>query len=152
MFRRKIGLGSEAEGDGELVQALLGAMHEGEADFTLAFRRLADAAEGRDEGFVSTFKDPAKATDWLGRWRERLGAEDLGDAARAAAMRIVNPAIIPRNHRIQEAIAAANYGDLSFFERLLQALEKPFDERPEFADYMLPPKPEERETQTFCGT
>ncbi|MCK8780439.1 YdiU family protein [Rhizobium sp. NTR19] len=152
VFRRKIGLGREAEGDGELVQALLGAMHEGEADFTLAFRRLADAAEGKDEVFVSTFKDPAKATDWLGRWRERLGAEDLGDAARAAAMRSVNPAIIPRNHRIQEAIAAANYGDLSFFERLLQALEKPFEERPEFADYMLPPKAEERVTQTFCGT
>jgi uncharacterized protein YdiU (UPF0061 family) len=152
VFRRKIGLSTEAESDGELIQGLLSALHDGEADFTLAFRRLADAAEGRDGAFLGTFKEPEKAGEWLVRWRQRLATEELDMAARAAAMRKVNPAVIPRNHRIQEAIAAANYGDLSFFERLLQAIEKPFEERPEFADFMQPPKPEERVTQTFCGT
>ena len=159
-FRAKIGLFSEADADAELIQALLGAMHEGEADFTLAFRRLADAAEGRDEAFLACFSEQAMAAQWLPRWRDRTAGEaGNGEAGRAGsggkradAMRAVNPAVIPRNHRVEEAIAAANYGDLSFFERLLQALEHPFEERPEFADLMTPPTPEERVLRTFCGT
>ena len=67
-------------------------------------------------------------------------------------MRAVNPAIIPRNHKVEEALAAANYGDLSFFNRLLQAVERPYEYRPEFEAYTVPPKPEERVLQTFCGT
>jgi serine/tyrosine/threonine adenylyltransferase len=152
VFRAKIGLSTPADGDGQLVQDLLTAMQEAEADFTLVFRGLADAAEGSDERFLACFADPANVSEWLVAWRERLAAEPEADEGRAQAMRAVNPAIIPRNHRIQEAISAANYGDFSFFERLLQALEKPYEERPEFADYMTPPKPDERVTRTFCGT
>ncbi|SMF48787.1 Uncharacterized conserved protein YdiU, UPF0061 family [Xaviernesmea oryzae] len=152
VFAKKIGLLSEAGGDGELIQALLAAMHEGEADFTLAFRRLADAAEGRDEAFLACFAAPEKARDWLGAWRERLAGEARSGEERAAAMRAVNPAVIPRNHRVEEALSAANYNDFSFFERLLEALENPYEERPEFADLMVPPKPEERVSMTFCGT
>jgi uncharacterized protein YdiU (UPF0061 family) len=160
VFRAKIGLLTEADGDAQLVQDLLSAMQEAEADFTLVFRALADVVEGRDERFLSQFADPAKAAEWLAQWRERLSQEQAAepsgersaDAGRAAAMRAVNPAVIPRNHRIQEAISAANYGDLSFFERLLEALQNPYQERPEFADYMTPPTRDERVTQTFCGT
>ncbi|WP_117195423.1 protein adenylyltransferase SelO [Rhizobium terrae] len=152
VFQSKIGLALEADGDGELVQELLAAMHEGEADFTLAFRRLADAAEGRDDGFLACFKAPARPREWLDRWRERLAEEALSAEARAAAMRRCNPAVIPRNHRVEEAIASANYGDFSVFERLLEALEKPFEERPDFAEFMTPPTPEERVMRTFCGT
>ncbi len=152
VFRAKLGLQAQADGDGELVQGLLSAMQEAEADFTLVFRGLGDAAEGRDARFRAQFADPTKAAEWLALWRERLAQEPDADAGRAGRMRAVNPAIIPRNHRIQEAIAAANYGDFSFFERLLEALEKPYEERAEFADYMIPPTPEERVTRTFCGT
>ena len=152
VFGRKIGLFSRADGDGELIQALLGVMQDGEADFTLAFRRLADAADGSDEAFLACFADPIKARDWLAQWRERLGRGTETGGERAAAMRAVNPAVIPRNHRVEEALSAANYGDFSFFERLLEALENPYDERAEFADLMTPPKPEERVTKTFCGT
>ena len=152
IFRQKMGLFSSSEEDGDLIQALLGVLHEGQADFTLAFRRLADAAEGNDEAFLGCFSAREKAIEWLASWRARLEAETQSGAERAAAMRAVNPAVIARNHRVEEAIAAANYGDLSFFERLMQALEKPYEERPEFADYMTPPKPEERVTRTFCGT
>jgi uncharacterized protein YdiU (UPF0061 family) len=152
VFRAKIGLATEADGDGDLIQALLAAMHEGQADFTLAFRRLADAAEGGEDVFLSCFADPDKARAWLADWRERLTAEARPVGELAAALRLVNPAVIPRNHKVQEALSAANYGDFSFFERLLEALEKPFEERPEFSSYMQPPKPEERVTQTFCGT
>lgn len=152
VFRAKLGLRTKADGDGELVQNLLSVMQEAEADFTLVFRGLADAADGADERFLAQFSDPEKAAEWLNSWRERLAQEGAADAGRADAMRAVNPAVIPRNHRIQEAISAANYGDFSFFERLLQALEKPYEERPEFADYMTPPTPDERVTRTFCGT
>ncbi|CDZ38957.1 UPF0061 protein [Neorhizobium galegae bv. officinalis] len=152
VFRAKIGLATEADGDGDLIQALLAAMHEGQADFTLAFRRLADAAEGGQEAFLKGFADADKAQTWLADWRERLTTEARPVGELAAALRAVNPAIIPRNHKVQEALSAANYGDFSFFERLLEALEKPFEERPEFVSYMQPPKPEERVTQTFCGT
>ncbi len=152
VFRRKIGLFSEAEGDGELIQALLSAMQEGEADFTLAFRRLAGPAEGEDEAFLSCFATTTKAGDWLSVWRDRLTGELREGGERAAALRAVNPAVIPRNHRVEEALSAANYGDLSYFERLLQAIEYPFEDRPEFSDLTTPPKPEERVTQTFCGT
>lgn len=152
VFRRKIGLFSEAEGDGELIQALLSAMQEGEADFTLAFRRLAGAAEGEDEAFLACFAAIPKASDWLSAWRERLAGEMQEGSERASALRAANPALIPRNHRVEEALSAANYGDFSYFERLLAAIEHPFEERPEFADLTTPPKPEERVTQTFCGT
>ena len=152
VFRAKIGLETEADGDGELIQALLGLMHEGQADFTLTFRRLSDAADGRDEAFLGCFADPGKAAEWLSAWRERLAGETRSKEDLAAGLRAVNPAVIPRNHKVEEALAAANYGDLGFFEKLLEALESPFEERPEFAAYMQPPKPEERVTQTFCGT
>lgn len=152
VFRAKLGLVTAADGDGELVQGLLSVMQEQEADFTLVFRGLADAAEGRDERFLSQFNDAEKAMEWLSVWRERQAQESAADSGRAGAMRAVNPAVIPRNHRIQEAISAANYGDFSFFERLLEALEKPYQEQPEFADYMTPPTPDERVTRTFCGT
>jgi len=111
-----------------------------------------NAAEGADQRFLDQFADPAKATEWLSRWRERLSLEAEHDAGRASVMRAVNPAIIPRNHRIQEAIAAANYGDPSFFERLLKALERPYEELPDYADLMTPPTLDERITRTFCGT
>ncbi|CDN47051.1 UPF0061 protein [Neorhizobium galegae bv. orientalis str. HAMBI 540] len=154
VFRAKIGLATEADGDGDLIQALLAAMHEGQADFTLAFRRLCGAAAGTegDELFLSSFSHPAKAREWLELWGTRLDAEPQSPTERAKTMRSVNPAVIPRNHKVQEALSAANYGDFSFFERLLEALEKPFEERPEFLGYMQPPEPEERVTQTFCGT
>lgn len=152
-FCRKIGLTGEQDGDGDLVQGLLGAMHAGGADFTLTFRRLcAVTAAGDEDVFLSSFKDTAKAVEWLEAWRRRLADETVPDAERAAAMRAVNPARIPRNHKVEEALAAANYGDFSFFERLLEALAEPFEDRPEFDDYTIPPKPEERVLQTFCGT
>jgi uncharacterized protein YdiU (UPF0061 family) len=152
VFRAKIGLRTQQEGDADLVQGLLTAMQEAQADFTLAFRRLADCAEGRTAAFLELFADPVRAAEWLATWRERLAEEAQPAEAQAAAMRSVNPAVIPRNHRIEEAIAAAMQGDMSLFEKLLQALEKPFEDRSEFAEYALPPQPDERVMQTFCGT
>jgi uncharacterized protein YdiU (UPF0061 family) len=68
-------------------------------------------------------------------------------------MHAVNPIYIPRNHRVQAIITAAiERQDYAPFEELLTVLSRPFDERPEYADYALPPQPEERVRETFCGT
>ena len=67
-------------------------------------------------------------------------------------MRRVNPAFVPRNHRIEEMIESAREGEFAPFETLLHVLERPYDDQPEFAAYMRPPEEEERVLQTFCGT
>ena len=79
-------------------------------------------------------------------------AENVCPADRAAAMKLINPAFIPRNHRIQAVITAAQCGDFTRFEELNAVLSKPYDDRPEHAEYMKPPKPEEVVHRTFCGT
>ncbi|WP_416065722.1 protein adenylyltransferase SelO [Rhizobium sp. ZK1] len=154
-MRGKIGLISAEDGDLELIQALLALMQAQSADFTLTFRRLsalADDPEAETE-FTSTFREPAATAEWLAHWRERLLRDPQAPTERAAAMRQVNPAFIPRNHRVEQAIeAAVEDGDFSLFEALLAVLSHPHDEQPAFAAYMDPPKPEERVFQTFCGT
>lgn len=154
VMRTKLGLQEAQQGDLELAQDLLEAMAEGNADFTLTFRRLADAQEqGAGEARLKElFSKQAELDVWLARWRQRLVAESTSVDARRAAMLRVNPAIIPRNHRVEEAIAAALADDLAPFERLLAAIEKPFDDRPEFASFEQPPEPHEVVQQTFCGT
>jgi len=90
---------------------------------------------------------------WAARWRARLRQETLDPAGRRAIMRTVNPAFIPRNHRIEAVIAAAvERDDFAPFKGLLAVLAKPFDDQPGFADYMDPPQAHERVCQTFCGT
>ncbi len=153
-MRAKIGLASEEDGDLELIQSLLATMQQQGADFTLTFRRLAALAADEDTAdFAATFQEPQSVAPWLERWRERLGRDPQTPAARAAAMRRVNPAFIPRNHRIQQAIeAAVEDGDFSLFEALLKVLATPYEEQPAFVPYAEPPLPSERVLQTFCGT
>ena len=155
----KIGLGAEGEGpseaDAHLAQDLLQLMAAGHADFTLTFRRLADAAEDAraDAGVAALFDEPAGFNAWAARWHARL--DEVGDdpARRAARMRRVSPAIIPRNHRIEEAIVAAvEHDDFTPFERLVAATAMPYEHRAEFTAYETPALPEERVTRTFCGT
>jgi len=151
---RKIGLFTEQDGDDALVQDLLDAMAKNHADFTLTFRRLGDAAEDETYGDVrSLFAEPAAFDEWAARWRQRISAEPQTPAMRAAVMRSVNPAFIPRNHRIEAVIeAAVNRDDFAPFEELLTVLSTPFKEQPAFADYASPPEPHQRVLQTFCGT
>jgi uncharacterized protein YdiU (UPF0061 family) len=153
-LRAKIGLFTTRDGDEALVQDLLDAMAKGKADFTLAFRRLGDAAldPTADEKVRSLFDDPLAFDEWAARWRQRTAEEPQSPAARQAAMRSINPGFIPRNHRIEAAISAAVIDDTAPFEELIKVLAKPFEDQPEYADYANPPKPEERVCQTFCGT
>jgi uncharacterized protein YdiU (UPF0061 family) len=154
-LRAKLGLVTAAEGDQALAQDLLDRMAAGKADFTLTFRRLSDAAAGpQGDGAVrNLFEDPAIFDEWALRWRTRLATEPRDAALRRAAMRRVNPAFIPRNHRIEAAIAAAvGSDDFGPFEELVSVLASPFDDQPGAAAYGEPPLPDERVRQTFCGT
>ncbi|MBP1853326.1 protein adenylyltransferase SelO [Rhizobium halophytocola] len=152
-FRAKLGLTGEDEGDLDLVTDFLALMHGGEADFTRSFRALAKLAGGADDAVLrQEFRQADELPHWLGRWRVRLADNPRTPGERQAAMEAVNPAVIPRNHRIEEAISAATYGDFSFFDRLNEALEKPYEEPAEHEAYRRPPRPEEMVTRTFCGT
>jgi serine/tyrosine/threonine adenylyltransferase len=154
-LRRKIGLFTKADGDEALVQDLLDAMAKNAADFTNTFRRLCDAAHdpAADTDVRAQFTDPAAFDEWAVRWRQRLADEPPSADERRAAMRAVNPAFIPRNHRIEAVIAAAvNNDDYAPFEELLTVLAKPYEDQPAFAAYADPPMPEQRVLQTFCGT
>ncbi len=154
-LRRKLGLSSERPEDLVLARDLLNAMAAGGADFTLTFRTLSDAA-GRPEQEAAVralFSDPGAYDAWAPAWRARLAADGRDPAARRSAMRAVNPAFIPRNHRIEAAIRAAeDRDDLAPFDELVRVLERPFEDQPEFASYALPPQPQERVLRTFCGT
>jgi uncharacterized protein YdiU (UPF0061 family) len=153
--RRKLGLSAREDGDAALAEDLLDAMHRNQADFTLTFRGLCDAAEGEagDAGVRALFANPREYDEWASRWRARLAREPLEPRARAEAMRQVNPAFIPRNHRIEQVInAAVEHQDFEPFARLSAVLSQPYRPLEGFESYADPPQPGERVLKTFCGT
>jgi uncharacterized protein YdiU (UPF0061 family) len=154
--RQKLGLEASEPGDEELFSDLLELMAKHETDFTLSFRRLAELAASRSLGqaSVSSFYEFPEAFDpWLERWRRRLADEARPDSERQSAMLRANPVFIPRNHLVEEAIAAGTIaGDLAPFHRLVDRLANPwsFDDADE--RYARPATPEQRVHRTFCGT
>ncbi len=151
-FRDKLGLLETHSEDADLVSALLETMAETGADFTNTFRALCDAADGSDDGIRQELGDSAACNEWLGRWRARLARETVEPVARATEMRRANPAVIPRNHRVEEALEAAVSGDLTPLEDLSRILASPWEEHPRNLSYRYPPEPHEVVHQTFCGT
>ncbi|HMJ56858.1 MAG TPA: YdiU family protein [Polyangiaceae bacterium] len=155
VLRAKLGLFREEEEDAGLAADLLGRLASNGVDYTVFYRRLCDAATDAksDANVAVLFADAGAFHDWAEAWRRRLGKEDVTTEARASAMRLVNPAFIPRNHRIEEMIdAAVHRADFAPFETLVQVLGKPYDDQPDFAYLAEPPRPEERVRHTFCGT
>jgi uncharacterized protein YdiU (UPF0061 family) len=153
VFRKKIGLFSEREGDAELVTALLTLMAENRADFTNLFRRLAGAQREGEGAARELFTDPPAFDAWAAQWRSRMAEEPQDAEMRREMMRAANPAFIPRNHRVEAMIrAAVDRNDFGPFEELLTLLSRPFEDQPELAHYADPPAEEERVRATFCGT
>jgi uncharacterized protein YdiU (UPF0061 family) len=152
---RKLGLLKSRPDDMSLAQDLFDRMARNSADFTLVFRHLCDAAAGPDgDTSVRTlFADPGAFDDWAARWHHRLAQEGGESTKRRSAMRAANPAFIPRNHLVEEAIiAAVNDGDFSPFESLLSVVSAPYEDQPAFGRYADPPRPDQVVHQTFCGT
>ena len=136
--------------DDALADDFLALLERSQVDFTLGFRRLADAAAGDEAPLRALFADPQVPQAWLARWHARCPRDD----SRAARLRAVNPIVIARNHRVEEALAAAQQSDdLGPFERLLAAVRRPFDDAPDQQPYTEPaPAEVTARYQTFCGT
>jgi uncharacterized protein YdiU (UPF0061 family) len=146
-LREKLGLRSGEAEDAELIRSLLDWMEGSRADFTNTFRDLSAEGPRADD----LYRDPDFRA-WYARWQDRLGREGRPKAAVYAGMRAVNPAVIPRNHRVEEALSAAeDRDDLSVLHRLLGALASPYEETTDTAQYRDPP-PDDRNYRTFCGT
>lgn len=143
VFGQKIGLENATQADEALITDLLTAMADNQADFTNTFRALATGTAPRDQ-----FTDPASFDLWEPRWRARIQTE----ADATTLMKRANPALIPRNHRIEQMIEAAVTGDMAPFERLMKAYADPYEDKLEYQDLTRPPLPSEVVRQTFCGT
>lgn len=152
---QKIGLLQTEEDDLSLILDYLELMQKNRADHTLAFRYLSSALGGEKipAELLAVFNQSKAFEVWLARWKPRVLKQGRSEAEIAQMMNSVNPAFIPRNHRVEQAIQAATHrNDFTVMDRLIAVLAKPYEDQPEATDLMHPPKPEERVTATFCGT
>ena len=135
------------------TRPLLDLMQKDEVDWTGAFRSLSNAVRGDDTPFWSLFEDRAAADQWLSTWRTRLGREK-DDPGRVDRMDRENPLYIPRNHLVEEALAAAiREDDLGPFDALHEVLSRPYaDQGPSRERYTQPAPWDGRIYRTFCGT
>ena len=147
MMRKKLGLFGEQPDDEALATSLLDWMHANKADFSTTFRDL--ARETKPEGTLYQQND---FNQWYKRWQARLALNSKPLKSSLCLMRNSNPAVIPRNHKVEEALAAAEGGDMAPVEALLDALKDPYKDTDRDPAYLAPPAPEERVCQTFCGT
>lgn len=146
-MRKKLGLQTEEPADVELIASLLEWMQKSRADFTNTFRKLSSGEppagdQHHDQDFLA----------WYSRWQLRLSRDGRPNESAYAAMRTANPTVIPRNHRVEEALLAAEvHDDLSALHRLLAALASPYEATANSAQYQDPP-PDDCNYRTFCGT
>ena len=161
-FRHKLGLNSEQETDAELITELLTCMQQSSADFTNTFRSLShcsptassDTSEPDtcEKAFTSLFSNKQSISSWLERWRTRHKEETGELADTKALMRNNNPAYIPRNHRIAQAITAAEQHDYEPVHTLIALLSNPYSEQAGMAHFAKVPEADEIVKATFCGT
>ncbi|MTI95918.1 MAG: YdiU family protein [Firmicutes bacterium] len=146
-MRAKLGLFNEEAEDEALVDELLKLMQQQAADFTNTFRALTI------EELEGPFFASEEFSQWHEKWQARLGRQQESRSLSLDLMRNTNPAVIPRNHRVEEALAAAvDDGDLEVMERVLLVLSDPFAHSPEQVAFTEPPPPSAEPYQTFCGT
>ena len=151
-MRAKLGLENALGGDADLIDDLPALLHGQRVDFTSFFRALSSSILGEGAPARALFAEPAAFDAWAVRWRESLSSQTRDPHAIAAAMNRVNPVYIPRNHHVEEALAAATDGDLGPVQRLVGVLAEPFDERPGLEPYAAPAPPSSTPYRTFCGT
>ena len=147
MLRAKVGLFGEHAEDEGLITDLLDWMQRQEADYTNTFRDLTNVASPKGEPYDGdTFKE------WYARWQARLAKNMEPLKSSLSLMRANNPAVIPRNQKVEQVLGDATNGDLKPLKDLLTALQEPYNHRSNLKPYQSPPKKEERVYQTFCGT
>jgi uncharacterized protein YdiU (UPF0061 family) len=149
-LEKKLGLPDQASGGNEFADKTLALLGKHAIDMTVFFDTLTRVAGGESEQpILALFADQSSGKEWLAQWQTMRAA----DANTTQTMRLANPAVIARNHRVEEALlAATTRNDLQPFLRLIEALQNPFSCAPENSELQTPPLPQERVTATFCGT
>lgn len=150
---RKLGIAPDNADLSSFINATFQAMAQGQVDFTIFFRNLTLVAGGEGNALLlQLFSDQTVGEDWLESWKAITGSDARLPADMLKHMQDANPIVIARNHRVEQAIADAEQGNLESFHRLLSAVSQPFVDRSAFAEFERPPEPEEVVQQTFCGT
>ena len=147
MMCSKLGLSEINVTNEKLVTDLLDLMHQNAADYTNTFLDLSQKTLPESKLFkTEEFKS------WQIRWHKQIKLEDQDLESCHSLMRSVNPAVIPRNHKVEEVLTASEQGEFKPLHNLLEAVENPYQNRESLAPFQVPPRPEERVLQTFCGT
>ncbi|WP_415307959.1 protein adenylyltransferase SelO [Candidatus Pelagibacter sp. Uisw_099_02] len=147
MMRDKLGLFGEDTNDQILIVELLGWMHKNKVDYTNTFcflmnEKFSDNEVYKDKNFLI----------WKEKWESRLKLNNNSQEKYIKLMHSVNPIIIPRNHKVEEALTAANNGDLEVMNKLLAILKKPYENQNSITDFQSPAPSSDKAYQTFCGT
>ena len=146
MMRNKLGISGLDNNDKPLILDLLTWMHEKKADYTNTFCHLMNLDPKKEKIF-----EDSKFIVWKKRWKERLLKNDNNQIKSKELMKNNNPLVIPRNHKIEEALEAAELNDMEPINKILEILKNPYDKQSEIIDYQYPSKSSEK-YQTFCGT
>jgi len=147
MMRKKLGLMGEDTKDEKLIVDLLSWMHKNKADYTNTFCFL------MNQNFLNKkIYNSQSFLDWKQIWQDRLKINNNSPEKSLKLMRSNNPLVIPRNHKVEEALEAANNGDLNSAKNLLKILEKPYEDKKEINEYQSPAPPSDKIYKTFCGT
>ncbi len=147
MMRKKLGLFGEDAKDEKLIIDLLTWMHKNKADYTNTFCILMDQNFKKDKIYNNQ-----SFLDWKKQWQDRLKINTNSPEESLKLMHSSNPLVIPRNHKVEEALESANSGDLIQAKNLLKILEKPYENKKEISEYQSPAPPSDKIYKTFCGT
>jgi len=147
MMRKKLGLLGEEAKDEKLITDLLAWMHKNKADYTNTFCFLMDQNIEKDKIY-----NDQNFLDWKKQWQMRLKINNNTSEKYLKLMRSNNPLVIPRNHKVEEALKAASNGNLDLKKNLLKILEKPYEDKKGISKYQLPAAPSDKIYKTFCGT
>ena len=147
MMRKKLGLIGEKNNDEKLINNLLSLLHEQKADYTNTFCSLMNEDVQNDKIFNNK-----EFIDWHQKWKKCLAKNNNSTEESLKLMRSVNPIVIPRNHKVEEVLEAANKDDLNPFHDFLKVLEKPYENQEGISEYQSPAPPTDKKYQTFCGT
>jgi uncharacterized protein YdiU (UPF0061 family) len=140
----KLGVPGGVLEDDSIVNGLLTLLREEEVDWTSGFRALARVARGDTDALAAVAPGPERFAGWVDRWMALAPDPELMDR--------VNPVYVPRNHLVEDALIQASVGDLTPYDRLLDAVTRPFEERPGLEAYAAPAPPDYGAYVTYCGT